>query len=51
MPKNGKRPTVRQQNAIRAAGLNPHEWLVSKNLPDVLHLIKRDGFTKKVIPA
>jgi len=52
MPKNGKRPTVRQQNAMRAAGLNPRDWLVSKNLPTQLHLVKRnDESTKTVIPA
>jgi hypothetical protein len=51
MPKNGKRPTVRQQDAIRAAGLNPRDWLVSKNLANQLHLVKRDDSISKIIPA
>jgi hypothetical protein len=49
MPKNGKRPTVRQQEAMKRAGLNPRDWLVSKNLANQLHLVKRGDESKKEV--
>jgi hypothetical protein len=51
VPKNGKRPTVRQQEAMKRAGLNPHDWFVSKNLANELYLVKRDGKESMTISA
>lgn len=41
--KNGKRPTRRQKLEIQAAGLNCNEWLVSKDSPKELLIIKRSS--------
>ena len=48
--KNGKRPTRRQKIAIRWAGLNPDNWLVSKVGPDHYLLVHRHTGTIKKIP-
>lgn len=48
--KAGRRPTRRQKEAIKWAKLNPDNWLVVKNLNDVLHLVHRETGTKRVIP-
>ncbi len=37
--KHGKRPTRAQKNVIKANGLNPNNWLVSKNLQHEHRLI------------
>lgn len=39
--KNGKKPTKKQLITMKDAGLNPSDWLISKNLPGELHLIHR----------
>ncbi|WP_169834478.1 DUF6906 family protein [Paenibacillus donghaensis] len=39
--KNGKRPTRRQQETIAAAGLNPQNWLVSKDCATEFIVINR----------
>lgn len=48
--KAGKRPTRRQKEAIKWAGLNPNNWLVCKNLPDELHIVHRETQRLRVIP-
>lgn len=48
--KHGKNPTVKQMKAIRAARLNPENWLVEKVYPDKLALIHRYTEHKKEIP-
>ncbi|MGG0128403.1 hypothetical protein ABEX97_15460 [Bacillus velezensis] len=37
--KHGKRPTRAQKNVIKSNGLNPNNWLVSKNLQHEHRLI------------
>jgi hypothetical protein len=49
--KRGRKPTVKQKKAIKWAGLEPEQWLISKNLPNELHLIHRETGTPKVIPS
>ncbi|MDB4868275.1 MAG: hypothetical protein JWR03_2608 [Cohnella sp.] len=49
--KNGKRPSIRQKEAIKSAGWDPDNWLVSKAPPGQLHIVSRSGKSKKVIPA
>lgn len=39
--KNGKVPTLEQKKIMKAHGLQPDEWLVVKNLSDVLVVVKR----------
>ena len=39
--KNGKAPTRKQKILIRAHGLRPDQWLIVKNLPDVLVMVSR----------
>ncbi|WP_169456455.1 DUF6906 family protein [Paenibacillus pinihumi] len=48
--KNGKRPTRRQKQLIKAAGWNPDNWFVVKHLPREMHLTHRYTGTAKVIP-
>lgn len=36
---HGKKPTVEQRKEIVAAGLDPTQWLVTKNLDDRLVLV------------
>jgi len=47
--KNGKRPTRNQKMLMREYGLNPLNWLVVKNLGDVLEIAHRDtGITRTI---
>lgn len=39
--KNGKNPTVAQKKALKAAGLNPENWLISKDTPESMLIIHR----------
>jgi hypothetical protein len=43
--KHGKKPKKNQKIAIKAAGLDPKEWLITKNLVDKgeLHIVNRSG--------
>lgn len=45
--KQGRRPNRQQKQLIRASGLNPLDWLVSKNLEHEgeIHLVQR--YTEK----
>lgn len=47
--KHGRKPTVRQRDRIKSAGLNPENWLVTKNLPVSLHLEHRVSGRERVI--
>lgn len=39
--KQAKRPTLRQKQLIKSMRLNPHNWLVVADKPDVLVIIHR----------
>ena len=39
--KHGRKPTVKQCNMIRAAGLNVENWLVVKDTPELMDLVHR----------
>jgi hypothetical protein len=41
--KQGKRPTRKQKLVLKAARLNPENWLVTKNLQGELHLVHRES--------
>lgn len=50
--KNGKVPTKKQKEAMQKAGLDPKNWLVTKNPTGELHLVNRETPSKKrVVPA
>lgn len=44
--KNGKVPTLEQRKIMKAHGLIPGNWLVVKNLPDVLEVVSRSSLKK-----
>lgn len=44
--KNGKVPTLEQKKVMKAHGLVPENWLVVKNLPDVLEVVSRSSLKK-----
>ena len=47
--KHGKNLTRSQKKAVAAAGLNPENWLVAKNLEDRLVVIHRvSGKTRTI---
>ena len=46
---HGKKPTRAQKNAIAAAGLDWHEWLVVNNLPEKLVIAHRETAERRVI--
>lgn len=39
--KNGKKPTVKQRKFIKSHGLNWENWLVVKDLPEMMLLVHR----------
>ncbi|KJS85137.1 MAG: hypothetical protein JM58_09160 [Peptococcaceae bacterium BICA1-8] len=47
--KNGKSPTRKQRQQIQKKGLNPLNWLISKNLPQELHLVHRHTNKARVL--
>lgn len=49
--KNGKVPTKKQKESMRKAGLDPKNWLVTKNPTGELHLVHRETSKKRVVPA
>jgi hypothetical protein len=49
--KHGKRPTIRQKSLMNEAGLNPKEWLVTKNLDFEIHIVHKQTKEEKVIAA
>lgn len=44
--KNGKAPTREQKIFMKAHGLVPENWLVVKNLPDVMEVVSRTSLKK-----
>ncbi|WP_375104623.1 hypothetical protein ACDZ28_10650 [Paenibacillus sp. RS8] len=47
--KNGKRPTRRQMQDIKSAGLIPENWLVSKDSPKEFVIVNRmSGKTRDI---
>lgn len=49
--KNGKRLKKNQKIKVKAAGLNPDEWLIAKNLHNEMHLVHRDKKEIRIIPV
>lgn len=49
--KQGRRPTKKQKIAIAQVGLNYSNWLVTKNLPDTLHIAHRETGRERRIPV
>jgi hypothetical protein len=49
--KQGKRPTKKQKMALKAARLNPENWLVTKNVQGKLHIVHRETGRERIIPA
>lgn len=49
--KAGKRPTLRQKKLLKKARLNVDNWLVTKNLPDRLHIVNRLSGKERVLKA
>jgi hypothetical protein len=49
--KNGKRPNKNQKIAMKAAGLNPDNWLIYKKTHESLELVHRETGTTKTIFA
>lgn len=47
--KHGKRPTVSQKKLIKDYGLNPDNWLVSKNTPEKMVIVHRHTDTIREI--
>ena len=39
--KNGKNPTVAQKKALKAVGLSPDNWLISKDTPESMLIVHR----------
>lgn len=39
--KHGKNPTVKQKKQLQAVRLNPDNWLISKDTPEVMVVIHR----------
>ena len=39
--KHGKKATYEQRKLIQRCGLDPHEWLVSKDTPEKMVLVHR----------
>lgn len=46
---SGRLPTERQKQRIRAAGLQPEDWLVITDIPKCLHLVHRGTGTSRHI--
>lgn len=44
--KNGKAPTREQKILMKVHGLVPENWLVVKNLPDVMEVVSRTSLKK-----
>lgn len=44
--KNGKKPTMRQKQIMKASGLVPENWLVVKDLGSELHVVSRMSLKK-----
>ena len=49
--KHGKKPTVEQRKALQKWGLDPAVWLVTKDMPNEMHIVHRySDKTTKIIP-
>ena len=44
--KNGKCPTLAQKKLLKAHGLDPDAWLVVKDQPDHIEIVKRSDLKK-----
>ena len=49
--KNGKRLSVKQKVFVKSKGLNPEDWLATKDTPDRMELVHRySPKTTRIIP-
>jgi len=46
---SGRKPTRRQRNFIEGKRLNSDNWLVVRNLPDLMELVHRHTFNRRII--
>lgn len=46
---NGKRPTRRQKQLLKKAGLNYDNWLIEKAPPGELHLKHKDTGQRRIL--
>lgn len=44
--KNGKRSTLAQKKLLKAHGLDPDAWLVVKDQPDHIEIVKKSDLKK-----
>lgn len=44
--KNGKAPTRKQKDILRAHGLRSENWLIVKDLPDTMEVVSRASLRK-----
>lgn len=44
--KNGKCPTLAQKKLMKAHGLDPDAWLVVKDQPDHIEIVKKSDLKK-----
>ena len=49
--KHGRKPTVRQKQLLSDNGLNPKDWLITKNLDYEIHIVHKKSKEEKVIAA
>ena len=47
--KNGKKPTRRVKQIIKQKGLNPANWLVTKNLSTAVYIVHRQTGRERII--
>ena len=47
--KHGKKPTVAQKKFIKESGLNPENWLISKNTAEEMVILHRHTENIKVL--
>lgn len=47
--KQGKKPTYSQRKVLEEWGLNPRDWLVSKDTPEKMMLVHRHTTATKIL--
>ncbi|MDF2889757.1 MAG: hypothetical protein K0R80_124 [Clostridia bacterium] len=47
--KHGKRPRVKQKIFIESHKLDPDNWLVVKDTPDIMEIVNRKSSRRKIL--